>query len=204
MSGALRCVRSFTASLPVDDVDTDQIIPGRFLTTTQRVGLGRYLFFDWRLMPDGQPRPDGVLQGPEARGARVLVTGRNFGCGSSREHAAWALADYGFLAVIAPSFADIFQRNALKNGLVPVTLPSPLVTGLLANPGSAVSIDLERCEVEWTAAGHAPVRAPFSLPAFARYCLLQGVDELEFLLSHRDATEAYEATRPALVSGGHP
>jgi 3-isopropylmalate/(R)-2-methylmalate dehydratase small subunit len=198
MSAALLRVCSSIAALPVDDVDTDQIIPGRFLTTTARVGLGRYLFHDWRVAADGQPRADFVLLRPEARGARVLVAGRNFGCGSSREHAAWALVDHGFQAVIAISFADIFRRNALKNGLVPVAVPAPVVARLLDAPSSTVVIDIEALELRLDDG----LCVPFTLPPFARYCLLQGVDELAFLSSHQAAVEAYEATRTAFVSGG--
>lgn len=198
MSAPLRVVRSSIAALPVDDIDTDQIIPGRFLTTTERAGLGRYLFHDWRVTPDGQPRADFALHRPEARGARVLVAGRNFGCGSSREHAAWALTDWGFQAVIAVSFADIFRRNALKNGLVPVAAPAPVVTRLLAAGAAEVAIDIEALELRL----EDGVRVPFALPAFARFCLLQGVDELAFLLSHQPAADAFEATRSTFVSGG--
>jgi 3-isopropylmalate/(R)-2-methylmalate dehydratase small subunit len=164
-----------TAVLAADDVDTDQIIPARFLKGTTRDGLGRHLFAD---------RSDAPL----GSGAEVLVSGRNFGCGSSREHAVWALRDHGFRAVIALSFGDIFRGNALKNGLLPVALPRDAHARLVEAPGAEVTIDVEAMQV--TLPGLA--RAPFSLPPFARHCLLQGLDELTFLLSQEPLIAAYE------------
>jgi 3-isopropylmalate/(R)-2-methylmalate dehydratase small subunit len=187
----VRAFRARLAVLPVDHVDTDQIIPARFLKGTTRTGLGRWLFADWRWDAEGRPRPEFSLNRPEAAGAGVLVTGTNFGCGSSREHAVWALMDYGFRAVIGRSFADIFRNNALKNGLLPLVLDSEMHDRLAAAAGSDVSIDLERREVrlaDGTTAG-------FSLDPFARYRLLHGVDELDFLLAQQKVIEAYEHER---------
>ena len=189
----LRQLTSRTVVLPNEDVDTDQIIPARFLTTTTKEGLGRALFADWRYERDGEPRPDFVLNAPEAAGAQVLVAGRNFGCGSSREHAVWALLDHGFRAVIAPAFADIFRRNALKNGLVPVAVSAEAHAKLAASPGATVTVDVEAMTVSlpdgW--------REPFALEPFARYCLLEGQDELQFLLSQEAAIAAFESRLPA-------
>jgi 3-isopropylmalate/(R)-2-methylmalate dehydratase small subunit len=187
--------------LPADDVDTDQIIPARFLTTTARTGLGRSLFSDWRYDAAGAPRPEFPLNAPRAAGARVLVAGRNFGCGSSREHAPWALADHGFRAVIATSFADIFRANALNVGLVPVALDEAhhraLLAALEADAEVEVTVDLERQEVRLPGADGAPW--PFRVDPFARQCLLQGVDRLGFVLAAEAEIATHEATRPSPV-----
>ena len=182
MTDKLRRIESRTVVLPTENIDTDQIIPARFLTTTTRTGLGQSLFADWRT------RPDFALNQPEARGARVLVAGRNFGCGSSREHAVWALTDYGFRAVIATEIADIFKRNAIKNGLVPVVLDPASHARLLAEPGALVRIDLERLSVALPGGGEAR----FALEPFARYCLIEGVDELDYLLRQDAQVAEYE------------
>ncbi len=184
-------LESRTVVLPVDNIDTDQIIPARFLTTTQRDGLGRHLFADWRRDADNRPREDFVLNRPEAEGARVLVAGRNFGCGSSREHAPWALLDYGFRAVISTEIADIFRSNALRNGLLPVVVDADSHAWLLAHPGAAVSIDLRDCKVRMGEGREAG----FEVEAFARRCLLDGVDPLGWLLGQAPAIEAYEERR---------
>jgi 3-isopropylmalate/(R)-2-methylmalate dehydratase small subunit len=189
MNEPIRIIRSRTAVLAVDDVDTDQIIPARFLKGTTRTGLGTRLFADWRYDADGRPRPDFFLNRPEAAGAEVLVAGRNFGCGSSREHAPWALRDHGFRAVVSTSFADIFRNNALKNGLLPVAVDAKVHQALLAAPGSTVVIDLEACAL--TLADGSRTR--FEVEPFARYCLLNGTDELTFLLSLEPAIAAHEA-----------
>ena len=189
----LRQLTSRSVVLPNEDVDTDQIIPARFLTTTTKDGLGRALFADWRYERDGEPRPDFVLNAPEAAGARVLVAGRNFGCGSSREHAVWALMDHGFRAVIAPAFADIFRRNALKNGLVPVAVSADAHAKLAASPGATVTVDVEAMTVSLPDGS----REHFALEPFARYCLLEGQDELQFLLSQEAAIAAFESRLPA-------
>lgn len=181
-------VRSRTVVLPFTNVDTDQIIPARFLTTTTKEGLGRQLFSDWRYRADGTPIPDFVLNRPEALGCEVLVAGRNFGCGSSREHAPWALLDYGIRAVISTEIADIFRSNALKNGLLPIVVDEATSAWLLANPGAEVSIDLERTLLTLPSG----LEVTFPIEAFARYCLLGGVDELGYLLSKSDAITAYE------------
>ncbi|MFZ8885663.1 MAG: 3-isopropylmalate dehydratase small subunit [Steroidobacteraceae bacterium] len=170
------------------NIDTDQIIPARFLTTTTREGLGKALFADWRYDAEGQPRPDFLLNTPEAVGRTVLVAGRNFGCGSSREHAPWALVDFGFRAVISTEIADIFRSNALKNGLVPVIVDEDTHAWLIAHPGAEVTVDVERCVLSLP--GNREVSFP--LESFARYCLLNGVDELGFLLSRMPAIEEYE------------
>ena len=179
---------SRTAVLPVDNVDTDQIIPARFLTTTQRSGLGRHLFADWRRDAGNEPREDFVLNRPEAAGARILVAGRNFGCGSSREHAPWALLDYGFRAVISTEIADIFRSNALRNGLLPVVLDQASHAWLLAHPGAELTIDLEACEVRLPDGR----TAGFEVEPFARHCMLHGVDPLGWLLSREDEICRFE------------
>jgi 3-isopropylmalate/(R)-2-methylmalate dehydratase small subunit len=186
-----RTLRSRTVVLPVSDVDTDQIIPARFLTTTTREGLGRHLFADWRYAPDGSERPDFVLNQPQAAGCTVLVAGHNFGCGSSREHAPWALTDFGLRAVISTQFADIFRSNALKNGLLPVLLEQDAHRWLIEHPGADVTIDLESTTL--TLPTGAAVRFP--LEPFARYCLTNGVDELGFLLGRAAQIESYESQR---------
>jgi len=184
----IRVVRSRTAVLPIENVDTDQIIPARFLKVTTKAGLGDRLFSDWRYELSGQPKPDFVLNRPESRGAQVLVAGDNFGCGSSREHAPWALYDYGFRAVVSTSIADIFRNNALKNGLLPIVVEKAVHEKLVATPGSEVTVDLEAQTV--TLADGTTARFP--IDPFARYCLLNGVDELAFLLSQEEAIAAYE------------
>jgi 3-isopropylmalate/(R)-2-methylmalate dehydratase small subunit len=185
-------LRSRTVVLPASNIDTDQIIPARFLTTTTREGLGRSLFADWRYDAQGAPRPDFVLNRPEARGCTVLVAGNNFGCGSSREHAPWALLDYGLRAVVSTAIADIFRNNSLKNGFLPVVVDETTSQWLLANPGAEVSLDV----ASTTLTLPTGVSVKFPLEAFSRYCLLNGVDELGFLLERRGAIEAYEQRRP--------
>jgi 3-isopropylmalate/(R)-2-methylmalate dehydratase small subunit len=182
---------SRTAVLPVDNVDTDQIIPARFLTTTQRTGLGAHLFADWRRDARNEPRADFVLNRPEAAGAQILVAGRNFGCGSSREHAPWALLDYGFRAVISTEIADIFRSNALRNGLLPVVLDADYHGWLMAHPGAELTIDLRACEVRLPD-GRV---APFEVEPFARHCMLHGVDPLGWLLSREDDIRRFEEAR---------
>jgi 3-isopropylmalate/(R)-2-methylmalate dehydratase small subunit len=181
-------VRSRTVVLPIDNVDTDQIIPARFLVTTTRDGLGELLFADWRYDHEGRKRADFVLNRPEAESARVLVAGRNFGCGSSREHAVWALQAHGFDAVVSTAFADIFRANALKNGLIPVQVDEEIQARLFALPGAEVVIDV--------AAGTLVVgerRATFPIEPFARYCVLNGLDELSYLLAREAEISAFEA-----------
>jgi 3-isopropylmalate/(R)-2-methylmalate dehydratase small subunit len=185
----IRTIESRTVVIARENVDTDQIIPGRFLKVTDKKGLGKALFSDWRYDAEGKPRADFVLNRPEAEGCTILVAGDNFGCGSSREHAPWALADHGFRAVISTRIADIFRNNALKNGLLPVVLDPASHAKLLAAPGASVRIDLA------TQAVVLPdgTSATFPLDAFARYCLMNGVDELGFLLGREEAIAAHEA-----------
>jgi 3-isopropylmalate/(R)-2-methylmalate dehydratase small subunit len=191
MSQPFSILTSRTAVLPVDNVDTDQIIPARFLTTTQRSGLGRHLFADWRRDANNEPRADFVLNRSEAVGTRILVTGRNFGCGSSREHAPWALLDYGFRAVISSEIADIFKSNALRNGLLPVVLDADTHAWLIAHPGVELSIDLRSSELRLPA-GRV---ASFEVEPFARQCMLHGVDPLGWLLGREEDIRRFEEGR---------
>jgi len=184
----IRSIRSRTLVLPNANIDTDQIIPARFLTTIGREGLGERLFTDWRYQADGTPRPEFILNQPQSKGCGVLVAGRNFGCGSSREHAPWALLDYGIRAVISTEIADIFRSNALKNGLLPVIVDEPNSRWLLDHPGVEVHIDLESKTLTLPDGRFVT----FPLEAFARYCLLNGIDELGFLLARQDRICAYE------------
>ena len=193
-------IRSRTAVLPYSNIDTDQIIPARFLKTINREGLGEHLFADWRVDERGEPRPDFPLNSMNARDASILVAGHNFGCGSSREHAPWALLDFGFRAIISTGFADIFRNNALKTGLLPVTLAQSAHASLLAqlseSPDARVTIDLE----SQTATLPDGSSHKFPVDPFARHCLLNGVDELGFLLGEESAIAAYESSHPARVS----
>ncbi len=184
----IKTLRSRTVVLAVTDVDTDQIIPARFLTTTTRSGLGAHLFADWRYGGDGAPKADFVLNRPEAQGCTILVAGNNFGCGSSREHAPWALMDHGFRAVVSTQIADIFRGNALKNGLLPVIVDQTTHGWLMAHPGADITIDLESTTL--TLPTGQAVRFP--LEPFARYCLTNGVDELGFLLGRETQIRTYE------------
>ena len=181
-------IRSRTAVMPSSNIDTDQIIPARFLTTTTRDGLGAALFADWRYGADGRPNPGFVLNRPEAQGCEILVAGRNIGCGSSREHAPWALLDFGFRAVISTEIADIFRNNSLKNGLLPVVVDEATHAWLVANPGAEVEIDLPSTTLRLPEGRSVT----FPVEAFARYCLMNGVDELGYLLKQADAIAAYE------------
>jgi 3-isopropylmalate/(R)-2-methylmalate dehydratase small subunit len=186
----IRKFSSRTVVLPSTNIDTDQIIPARFLTTTTKEGLGKQAFADWRYDATGAPRADFVLNRPEAAGCTILVAGRNFGCGSSREHAPWALLDYGFRAVVSTEIADIFRSNSLKNGLLPIVVDDRTHAWLLANPGASLEVDLQASTL--TLPDGAAVEFP--IEAFARYCLLNGVDELGFLLQQADAITRYEQT----------
>ncbi len=183
---------------PLDrvNVDTDQIIPKQFLKRVERTGFGQFLFFDWRFHEDGSPNPDFVLNRPGYAGASVLVAGRNFGSGSSREHAPWALLDYGFRCVIAPSFADIFYSNCFQNGILPVTLPEEAVARLIANaqehPGYDVAVDLDARRIRDSTGG---VDESFQIDPFRRHSLMNGLDEIGLTLQHADAITAYEAQR---------
>jgi 3-isopropylmalate/(R)-2-methylmalate dehydratase small subunit len=186
----IRTFSSRTAVLPFTNIDTDQIIPARFLTTTTKEGLGKQAFADWRYDATGAPKADFVLNRPEAAGCSILIAGRNFGCGSSREHAPWALLDYGFRAVVSTEIADIFRSNSLKNGLLPIVVDEQTHAWLLKNPGASVKVDLQTSTL--TLPDGTAVEFP--IEAFARYCLLNGVDELGFLLQQAEAIARYENT----------
>lgn len=188
MREPFRILKSRTVVLPQASIDTDQIIPARFLTTTSREGLGEHAFHDWRYDATGAPKPGFVLNTIDPAEHRVLVAGDNFACGSSREHAPWALRDFGFRAVISTSVADIFTSNALKNGLLPVEVDAETYAALLERPGYEVSIDLENQELRF--ANLEPVR--FRVEPFARRCLLEGVDHLGWLVEQEDSIAAYE------------
>jgi 3-isopropylmalate/(R)-2-methylmalate dehydratase small subunit len=188
-------IKSFTSScvyLPINDIDTDQIIPARYLKTIDKAGLGSNLFSDWRYLPDGSTNMEFVLNQKASHGAKVLFAGRNFGCGSSREHAPWALTGYGFQAVIAPSFGDIFRNNALKNGLLPIQLDHKAyekLSEMLAEiPNSQITIDLETQTVTLPDGQ----KAFFSIDAFSKTCLLKGTDDLGYLLSFKDRISEFE------------
>lgn len=184
----IRQLHSRTVVLAHENIDTDRIIPARFLTTTSRAGLGQHAFQDWRYRVDGSPDPDFVLNRPEALGCEILVAGRNFGCGSSREHAPWALLDAGLRAVISSEIADIFRANALKNGLLAVTVDAAEHRYLLRHPGLELHIDVVAGEISLPDGG----RFGFALDAFARHCLVEGIDQLGFLLRHESAIQRYE------------
>jgi 3-isopropylmalate/(R)-2-methylmalate dehydratase small subunit len=180
--------------LPLDrpNVDTDQIIPKQFLKRIERTGFGKFLFFDWRYLDDGADNPEFILNRPEYRGASVLLARRNFGCGSSREHAPWALEDYGFRAIIAPSFADIFYNNCFKNGMLPVRLDEAVVDDLFhraaKHPGYKVSVDLDKCELS----DDFGLKLSFEVDEFRRQCLLNGLDDIGLTLEHEKEITAYE------------
>ncbi len=183
-------IESRVVKLPADNIDTDQIIPARFLKTISKDGLGDQLFYDWRYDAGGRPRPDFVLNAPEARGAEVLVAGDNFGCGSSREHAPWALTQFGFRAVVSTSFADIFKGNALKNSLLPVIVPREIHTALFELPADAkVTVDLAAQRIALPDGRSSE----FPIDPFAKHCLLNGIDELGYILQQEAAIAAYEA-----------
>ena len=183
---------SRTVVLADANIDTDQIIPARFLTTTTREGLGRAAFHDWRYTADGCSKPDCALNTVEAATHRVLVAGDNFACGSSREHAPWAILDFGFCAVISTGIADIFRSNALKNGLLPVVVPPDVHAELLDQPGREVTLDLQAQELRF--GNHV---ARFEIDPFARACLLEGVDPLGYVLARLPAVEAFESAAAA-------
>ena len=188
MNAAIRLIRSAGLVLAQANIDTDRIIPARFLSTTTRTGLGKHAFADWRRKSDGSDDPDFVLNRPENQGRSILIAGRNFGCGSSREHAPWALVDGGIRAVVSSQVADIFRTNALKNGLVPVVLDEDVVHALMQRPDDVLEIDVAAGELR-TPAGDAH---RFGLDAFARTCLLDGVDELGYLIARDPDITRYE------------
>ena len=188
---AFNKLSSRTVVMAATDVDTDQIIPARFLTTTTRDGLGSKLFFDWRFNAEGEENPDFVLNTAAADGCEILVAGRNFGCGSSREHAPWALLDYGIRAVVSTEIADIFRSNSLKNGLVPIVVDEASHALLLDNPGSAVTVDVAASTISLPDGS----TASYPIDEFARHCLLKGVDQLGFLQKHTNDIQLFEETR---------
>jgi len=194
---SFRIHTGIAAPLDRANVDTDQIIPKQFLKRIERTGFGEFLFYDWRYLNDGTPDPSFVLNEPRYAGASILVAGRNFGCGSSREHAPWALLEYGFRAIIAPSFADIFANNCTKNGVLPVVLSEEEVAELVhrveATEGYRLTVDLENCVVR----DDAGFSAGFYVDEFKRYCLLEGLDDIGLTLRHESKISEYESRRAA-------
>ena len=188
----IRKIESCTVVMPSTNIDTDQIIPARFLTTTTKEGLGKQAFADWRYDAAGGPKPDFILNQPASAGCEILVAGRNFGCGSSREHAPWALLDFGLRAVVSTEIADIFRSNSLKNGLLPVVVDETTHRWLLDHPGATVGIDLESNRLSLPTG----VTVHFPIEAFARFCLLNGTDELGYLLKQSDAITRHEQSHP--------
>jgi 3-isopropylmalate/(R)-2-methylmalate dehydratase small subunit len=184
----IRKISSRTVVLPYSDIDTDQIIPARFLTTTTKAGLGQHAFSNWRYNADGSAKADFILNQPAAQGCQVLVAGNNFGCGSSREHAPWALLDFGFKAVISTEIADIFRSNSLKNGLLPLVVDKETHAWLMSNPGVSIDINLETNSISLPNGKSVS----FKIEGFARYCLLNGVDELGYILKQLDTIKQYE------------
>lgn len=186
-----RNIRSRTVVLPTRDIDTDQIISARFLTTTSKEGLGKNLFHDLRFDTEGNERPEFILNKPESKGCRILIGGNNFGCGSSREHAPWALLDYGFEAIISTEIADIFLNNALKNGLLAIVVDTDTHQWLIDNPGAALAIDVAAATM--TLPGGKVIE--FAIDGFAQHCLIEGIDQLEFLQQQASVIESFEENR---------
>jgi len=189
--------RGRVAPLDRVNVDTDQIIPKQFLKRIEKTGFGEFLFYDWRFSADGKKNPDFVLHDPRYEGSSILVAGKNFGCGSSREHAVWALADFGFRAVVSSSFADIFANNSTKNGFLTVQLSEDQIATLMqrahAIDNYAITIDLEKCEARDDHGFHAT----FTIDEFVRHCLLNGLDDIGLTLQHEPEISAYESRHPA-------
>ena len=184
-------IKGLVATLDRVNVDTDQIIPKQFLKRIERTGYGQFLFYDWRLNEDGSPKPDFELNAPQFKGASILLTRDNFGCGSSREHAPWALLDYGFRSILAPSFADIFYNNCFKNGMLPVRLPQDQISELFewvgANSGAQLTVDLE----SQTLSGDS-MEYPFEVDPFRRNCLLKGLNDIDLTLKYEEQIREYE------------
>lgn len=196
---AFTVVRGRVAALDRANVDTDQIIPKQFLKRIERTGYENYLFYDWRYLPSGAPNPQFELNAPHAQGAVILLTRRNFGCGSSREHAVWALENYGFRCIIAPSFADIFYNNCFQNGVLPVVLPEEVVDQLFQRAAGRpyeLTVDLIECRVR----DDLGLDVPFVVDPFRRHCLLNGLDDIALTLQHEDAISAYEARHAARLA----
>jgi len=196
---ALTTITSKMVSMPIENIDTDQIIPARFLKVTDKQGLGDNLFCDWRYLPDGSPNPDFILNQDQAQGVQILVAGDNFGCGSSREHAPWALMGYGFKVIISTGFADIFRNNSLKNGLLPVEVDEETQRQLQSlieeEPNTTISIDLPN-QALLLPDGRT---VPFPIDAFSKHCIVNGLDQLGYLQSHLDQIEQFEAGQPDRV-----
>lgn len=182
--------------MPIDNIDTDQIIPARFLKTITKDGLADQLFYDWRYDADGQPKSDFVLNTAEAKKCRILLAGDNFGCGSSREHAPWALTQYGFRAVISTSFADIFKQNSLKNALLPIVVPRDVHGELMSAWDAEIKVDLASQSLELPSGK----KVEFTIDPFSRLCLLEGIDELGYILHNESAIAGYEASHPAAIN----
>ena len=184
-------IKGLVATLDRVNVDTDQIIPKQFLKRIEKTGYGQFLFYDWRLNEDGSPKPDFELNAPQFKGASILLTRDNFGCGSSREHAPWALLDYGFRSILAPSFADIFYNNCFKNGMLPVRLPQDQISELFewvgANSGAQLTVDLE----SQTLSGDS-MEYPFEVDPFRRDCLLKGLNDIDLTLQYEEQIREYE------------
>jgi 3-isopropylmalate/(R)-2-methylmalate dehydratase small subunit len=196
---ALKKVEGIVAPLDRPDVDTDQIIPKNYLKRIERTGYGQFLFFDWRLNPDGSPNMEFPLNRPELKGANILLGGRNFGCGSSREHAAWAIEDFGFQAVIAPSFADIFKSNCFQTGIVPIELPEKDVAELMKRSSAKAykaTVDLEAMEIR----GEDGLKIPFQIDPTRRHRLMNGLDDIGLTLTHEDDITRYEKERAVPAS----
>ena len=187
----LKTVTSKTVVLPAANIDTDQIMPARFLTMTTKTGLGKHLFHDWRYEKDGA-ETDHFLNSDTAKSCQILIGGHNFGCGSSREHAPWALTDYGFRVVISSEIADIFRNNSLKNGLLPIIIDKAAHDWLLDNPNAEITVDLEKCEVNLSGNGGT---YPFDIDAFSQHCLMEGIDEMDYLQGQNQSISDYEAQR---------
>jgi 3-isopropylmalate/(R)-2-methylmalate dehydratase small subunit len=182
--------------LAIDNIDTDQIIPARFLKTISKDGLGDQLFYDWRYDAEGKPQPDFILNTAAAKASRILLAGDNFGCGSSREHAPWALSQYGFRAVISTSFADIFRQNSLKNSLLPIVVPRDVHAELFRNPNMIVKVDLASQTL--TLPGGRAIEFP--VDGFAKHCLLEGIDELGYILQQDSTISAFESAHPVTIN----
>ena len=189
---AITRIQSSTVVLPTRDIDTDQLIPARFLTTTSRDGLGQFLFHDLRFDANGDANPDFVLNQPQSKGCNILIAGNNLGCGSSREHAPWALLDYGFQAVVSTEIADIFRNNSLKNGLLPIVVDKDTHKYLLANPG--ISLDIDVLQATMTLPDGKTIEFP--IDGFARHCLIEGIDQLGYLQKQAAHISAFEESRP--------
>jgi 3-isopropylmalate/(R)-2-methylmalate dehydratase small subunit len=189
---AFRQHTGLVAPLDRANVDTDQIIPKQFLKRIERTGFGEFLFYDWRYLPDGQPDPSFILNQPRYQGASILVADKNFGCGSSREHAPWALGEFGFRVIIAPSFADIFANNCFKNGMLPIAVNvEEIMKRSKEQEGYELTVDLERLVIE----DNNGLSISFVVSEFQRYCLLEGLDDIGLTLRHEDAIRAYEIGR---------